>query len=83
MHENQSLRPHQRLQKEAEPWALDQETGLTQSSYGESAVGLLTKAPEKKSNSFEMAMEALAMSYRSKSESASDLDCSTKDRIDI
>jgi cobalt-factor III methyltransferase len=59
--DHQPLRPHQRLQKEAEPWALDQETGLTQGSYGESAVGLLTKAPEKKSNSFEMAMEALAM----------------------
>lgn len=59
--DHQPLRPHQRLQKEAEPWALDQETALTHSSYGESAVGLLTKAPEKKSNSFEMAMEALAM----------------------
>jgi cobalt-factor III methyltransferase len=59
--DHQPLRPHQRLQKEAEPWALDQETGLTQGSYGESAVGLLTKAPEKKSDSFEMAMEALAM----------------------
>ena len=59
--DHQPLRPHQRLQKEAEPWALDQETGLTQGSYGETAVGLLTKAPEKKSNSFEMAMEALAM----------------------
>ena len=28
--EKQPLKPHQRLQKEAEPWALDQETGLTQ-----------------------------------------------------
>lgn len=58
--EKQPLKPHQRLQKEAEPWALNQETGLVQGSYGESAVGLLTKAPEKKSTSLEMAMEALS-----------------------
>lgn len=58
--EKQPLKPHQRLQKEAEPWALDQETGLVQGSYKESAVGLLTKEPEKKSTSLEMAMEALA-----------------------
>ena len=31
-----------------------------QDSYGEAAVGLLTKAPEKKSTSLEMAMEALS-----------------------
>ena len=54
--EKQTLKPHQRLQKEAEPWALDQEA-LTGSAGG---VGLLTKAPEKKPASFEMAMEALA-----------------------
>ena len=41
--EKQSLKPHQRLQKEAEPWALDQETGLTQGNYGASAVGLLNE----------------------------------------
>ena len=58
--EKQPLKPHQRLQKEAEPWALDQETGLVQGSYKESAVGLLTKEPEKKSTSLEMAMEALS-----------------------
>lgn len=58
--EKQPLKPHQRLQKEAEPWALDQETGLVQDSYRESAVGLLTKEPEKKSTSLEMAMEALS-----------------------
>ncbi|MGE6612736.1 precorrin-3B C(17)-methyltransferase [Peribacillus sp. NPDC076916] len=54
--EKQPLKPHQRLQKEAEPWALDQEA-FTESSGG---VGLLTKAPEKKPDSFEMAMEALS-----------------------
>ena len=45
--EKQPLKPHQRLRKEAEPWAMDQETGLSQGSYGEAAIGLLTKAPEK------------------------------------
>ncbi|MBO0997618.1 precorrin-3B C(17)-methyltransferase [Bacillus sp. SD075] len=54
--EKQALKPHQRLQKEAEPWALDQEA-ITESAGG---VGLLTKAPEKKPASFEMAMEALS-----------------------
>ncbi|CAN7287905.1 precorrin-3B C(17)-methyltransferase [Peribacillus frigoritolerans] len=54
--EKQTLKPHQRLQKEAEPWALDQEA-LIESAGG---VGLLTKAPEKKPASFEMAMEALS-----------------------
>ncbi|MGE7903091.1 precorrin-3B C(17)-methyltransferase [Peribacillus sp. NPDC094092] len=54
--EKQPLKPHQRLQKEAEPWALDQEA-FTESAGG---VGLLTKAPEKKPASFEMAMEALS-----------------------
>ncbi len=54
--EKQTLKPHQRLQKEAEPWALDQEA-LTEPAGG---IGLLTKAPEKKPASYEMAMEALS-----------------------
>ncbi|WHY99796.1 precorrin-3B C(17)-methyltransferase [Peribacillus simplex] len=60
--EKQPLKPHQRLQKEAEPWALDQEADSVQGAFTESAggVGLLTKAPEKKPASFEMAMEALS-----------------------
>ncbi|MDM5358552.1 precorrin-3B C17-methyltransferase [Peribacillus sp. B2I2] len=60
--EKQTLKPHQRLQKEAEPWALDQEADSMQETLTEPAggVGLLTKAPEKKSASFEMAMEALS-----------------------
>lgn len=59
--EKQTLKPHQRLQKEAEPWALDQETGLSQETYKDAGigVGLLTKAPVKRSTSFEVAMEAL------------------------
>ncbi len=55
--EKQPLKPHQRLTREAEPWALDQGT---EGSFGESAVGLLTKTSEKKSTSLEMAMEALS-----------------------
>ncbi|MFJ7940658.1 precorrin-3B C(17)-methyltransferase [Peribacillus sp. NPDC096622] len=60
--EKQPLKPHQRLQKEAEPWALDQDADSVQEAFTESAggVGLLTKAPEKKPASFEMAMEALS-----------------------
>lgn len=58
--ENQPLKPHQRLQKEAEPWALNQETEAAVQPYEELAAGLLTKAPEKKSTSLEMAREALA-----------------------
>jgi precorrin-3B C17-methyltransferase len=58
--EKQTLKAHQRLQKEAEPWALDQETGLIHGNDGASAVGLLTKTLEKKSTSLEMAREALA-----------------------
>ncbi|MDV7764831.1 precorrin-3B C(17)-methyltransferase [Peribacillus sp. CSMR9] len=61
--EKQTLKPHQRLQKEAEPWALDQEADSMQEAYAEpdGGVGLLTKAPEKKATSFEMAMEALSI----------------------
>ncbi len=58
--EKQPLRPHQRLKKEAEPWALDQERGVEESAHAESAVALLTKEPEKKSDSYDVAMEALA-----------------------
>lgn len=58
--EKQPLKPHQRLQKEAEPWAMDQETGQAQGTYEEEAVGVLTKASERKSSSFEIAMDALS-----------------------
>ena len=46
--EKQSLKPHQRLQKEAEPWALDQETGLTQGTDGDLLLGYLRKLLKKR-----------------------------------
>ena len=63
--EKQPLKPHQRLQKEAEPWAMDQETGM-QGSYGEAAVGLLTKAPEKNEHFFRNGDGSFIKSDRSK-----------------
>jgi len=56
--EQQPLKPHQRLQKEAEPWALDQEGSHT---TNDGAVGVLTKAPVKKQTSLDMARKALAI----------------------
>nr|WP_239094215.1 precorrin-3B C(17)-methyltransferase [Bacillus sp. B15-48] len=53
--ETQPLKPHQRLQKEAEPWALEQEPKAESTS----AVAVLTKAPEERDSSFEIAMDAL------------------------
>ena len=55
--EKQTLKPHQRLQKEAEPWALDQEETVTETAGG---VGLLTEAPEKKQLPMKWQMEALS-----------------------
>ncbi len=63
--EKQSLKPHQRLKAEAEPWAMDQETGVQriQSSVAvaEKIINdqdIEEKKPQKVS-SYEMAMEAL------------------------
>ncbi|GKV65359.1 MULTISPECIES: precorrin-3B C(17)-methyltransferase [unclassified Sporosarcina] len=71
----QSLKPHQRLKKEAEPWALDQETGEAQSGHEQ----IVSKAPEQapapkqayvpqqekeqeqKVQSLDMALKALSM----------------------
>ncbi|PID22186.1 precorrin-3B C(17)-methyltransferase [Sporosarcina sp. P3] len=63
----QSLKPHQRLKKEAEPWALDQETGEARSGYEE----IISKVPEQapvqepepkeKVQSMDMALKALSM----------------------
>ncbi|MGE7664590.1 precorrin-3B C(17)-methyltransferase [Ureibacillus composti] len=54
--EKQPLKPHQRLKKEAEPWALDQETGLAASGYEQIV------AKKKVNNSaLELAKEALAL----------------------
>ncbi|MDN4493962.1 precorrin-3B C(17)-methyltransferase [Ureibacillus aquaedulcis] len=62
--EKQALKPHQRLKKEAEPWALDQDTGLAKSGY--------EKIAEKKVNksALELANEALALVSGSKSEAS-------------
>ncbi|WP_338450754.1 precorrin-3B C(17)-methyltransferase [Niallia oryzisoli] len=61
--EQQPLKPHQRLQKEAEPWALEQEIGLSEGTGidVDSAIGLLTKASVKKQTSLEIARKAVAM----------------------
>lgn len=53
--EKQPLRPHQRLKKENEPWALDQETGFAETGYEQ-----ITK-PTKKVSSLDMANLALSM----------------------
>lgn len=50
--EKQALKPHQRLRKENEPWALDQETGEAEEGF---------EQIEKKKNALEYATEALAM----------------------
>ncbi|RHW39463.1 precorrin-3B C(17)-methyltransferase [Lysinibacillus yapensis] len=54
--EKQPLKPHQRLKKEAEPWALDQETGYAKSGFEKIVV-------KKKTNEspLELANEALAL----------------------
>ncbi len=60
--EKQPLRPHQRLKKEAEPWALDQETGIAATGYEELEVK--KQVPEQivpKKSSFEMATLALSL----------------------
>lgn len=57
--EKQPLKPHQRLKKEAEPWALDQETGLAKSGYEQMAV---KKGVNK--SALELANEAVALVTR-------------------
>lgn len=69
----QSLKPHQRLKKEAEPWALDQETGEAQSGHEQIEnieVRLekertqeleLKKEQAQKVSSLEMALKALSL----------------------
>lgn len=59
----QSLKPHQRLKKEAEPWALDQETGEAQSGH-EQIVSIASRQEEKEEQkvpSLDMALKALSM----------------------
>lgn len=57
--EKQPLKPHQRLKKEAEPWAMDQETGR---SYEQVLAPPLPKKPEphKSANALTLAEEALS-----------------------
>lgn len=55
--EKQPLKPHQRLKKEAEPWALDQETGLAESGYEK----IVSKKKETSKSALELANEALAL----------------------
>ncbi|MDM5334094.1 precorrin-3B C(17)-methyltransferase [Ureibacillus composti] len=64
--EKQPLKPHQRLKKEAEPWALDQETGLAASGYEQ----IVAKKKVNKS-ALELANEALALVTGLRKESSS------------
>ncbi|ARF17263.1 precorrin-3B C(17)-methyltransferase [Sporosarcina ureae] len=63
----QSLKPHQRLKKEAEPWALDQETGEARSGYEEiiskesEQAPVQEPEPKEKVQSMDMALKALSM----------------------
>ncbi|ETT86305.1 precorrin-3B C(17)-methyltransferase [Viridibacillus sp. FSL R5-0477] len=65
--EKQPLKPHQRLKEEAEPWAMDQETGIQRSQIIDSAPALVRAKqpsvvktePKPKIGSFEMALDAL------------------------
>src|SRR5690606_13801351 len=62
--EKQLLKPHQRLKKEAEPWALDQETGESKTGY-EKIVAIEKKTVEPaadiKANALQLANEALTL----------------------
>ncbi len=62
--EKQILKPHQRLRKEAEPWALDQETGEAEEGHEEIvAVEKKTETPQSKPKltSLALAKQALSM----------------------
>lgn len=53
--EKQSLKPHQRLKKEAEPWALNQETGEAQVGYEQ------IERNTQEASSLDVALKALSM----------------------
>ena len=64
--EKQPLRPHQRLKEEAEPWAMNQETGEARTDFvadpNAGRIMPITAAPPvEKKTTFEMASAALAM----------------------
>ncbi|WP_185807603.1 precorrin-3B C(17)-methyltransferase [Lysinibacillus telephonicus] len=69
--EKQALRPHQRLKKEAEPWAMDQETGEAPSGYER-----IERKPKEKSiqqpkkSSLEMAQLAVSLLTKGSSSTA-------------
>lgn len=58
--EKQPLKPHQRLKKEAEPWALNQETGEAQQGF-EKIVPKKASSPTISKSSLEMASLALSL----------------------
>ncbi|WP_026568662.1 precorrin-3B C(17)-methyltransferase [Bacillus sp. UNC41MFS5] len=60
--EKQSLRPHQRLKKEAEPWALNQETGEAQAGYEQ------IERKKQEVSSLDLALKALSMVSKSEIE---------------
>ncbi|WP_274307241.1 precorrin-3B C(17)-methyltransferase [Solibacillus daqui] len=65
--EKQILKPHQRLKKEAEPWALNQETGEAKSGY-EKIVAVEKKTPKVEISSLELANEALSLVQKEQKE---------------
>lgn len=64
--EKQPLRPHQRLKEEAEPWAMNQETGTARTDFAADpnagrVMPITQVPPVQKKTSLEMASAALAM----------------------
>lgn len=59
--EKQPLKPHQRLKKEAEPWALDQETGQAATGYEKIEALEAAQPPKEEKTSLEMASLALSL----------------------
>src|SRR5690606_41918060 len=64
--EKQLLKPHQRLKKEAEPWALDQETGGSKSGYEkiEAIEKKIVEPAAVKTTALQLANEALALVHK-------------------
>lgn len=60
--EKQSLKPHQRLKKEAEPWALNQETGESKAGYEQ------IERKKQDVSSLDLALKALSMVSKSEIE---------------
>ncbi|KKI90906.1 cobalt-precorrin-3B C(17)-methyltransferase [Bacillus sp. SA1-12] len=60
--EKQTLKPHQRLKKEAEPWALNQETGEAKAGYEQ------IERKKQEVSSLELALKALSIVSKSEKE---------------